>query len=531
VSSFLYQGSWLFIRLSGKSDGNTHCSYVKNLEDRVAHLERVLLSHGITDYENPSTSPPVADTPRQVPTASATGIATMASAGVPQLLVAPLTHVAAVGTHPQGPPGTHSLLDELTYEARAAMPSKDASEVLTTAYFEHTEFFSPILDRQKFLDMLDDPTEHSPQDNYRTMVVFAVAGCLLNRKDPSFPISRSEVYYATALRLLADNPSLSQGSSIEHLCNFTLAIQYSMFQQSLTAAWYLLGHATRMAIELELHLAGDNTNAMSSTADERQWIFWAVYSFERILCNVLNRPVGLPDEAITTPLPEVNEEDSHRSAAIHIIKQRQLLSEIHSKQLYNHQWNNSAPDHRSWQLGMRQRLHSWYTSSPELKAGSKLIPENFWDGTLTNTLVLLLFPWPHLQSVDAEDIPFLAERASHAIDVYKTSFREGSLRYYWRTLHHLYRAGAALVYCIKQISMCDTGEVSLTDLRAAVNTCCVVLWGMVERHHSGHTYRDMFDSLSSTLDQAKAHVPWSPSLPFGDFQDFAPDAFDFGQLE
>lgn len=143
------------------------------------------------------------------------------------------------------------------------MPSKDASEVLTTAYFEHTEFFSPIPGRQKFLDMLDDPTEHSPQDNYRTMVVFVVAGCLLNRKDPSFPISRSEVYYATALRLLADNPSLSQGSSIEHLCNYTLAIQYSMFQQSLTAAWYLLGHATRMAIELGLHLAGDTTDAQS----------------------------------------------------------------------------------------------------------------------------------------------------------------------------------------------------------------------------------------------------------------------------
>jgi len=456
----------------------------------------------------------------------------MAPAGVPQLLVAPLTRIAAVGTQPQGPAETYSLLDELPYEARAAMPSKDASDVLTAAYFEHTEFFSPILSREKFLDTLNDPTkQHTPQDTYRIMVVYAVAGCLLNRKDPSFPISRSEVYYATALRLLADKPTLSQGSSIEHLCNYTLAIQYCMFQQSLTAAWFLLGHATRMVIELGLHLAGDTTNDPSPTADERQWIFWAVYSFDRILCNVLNRPFGLPDEAITAPLPAANEQVAHRGAAIHIIRQRQLLSEIHRTQLYSHQWNDGAPNHRTWQLDMRQRLHSWYTSSPGLKAGSKLIPENFWDGTLTNTLVLLLFPWPHLQSVDAEDIPFLAERASHAVEIYKTSFREGSLRYYWRTLHHLYRAGAALVYCIKQLSLCDTGQVSLTDLRAAVNTCCVVLWGMVERHHSGHAYRDMFDSLSATLDQVDVHTPWTASMPFGGFQDFVPDAFDFGQLE
>lgn len=526
--SGLSQGLWSFVSLSGQPDW---CSYVKNLEDRVAHLENVLLSHGITDYDGPLESPPAAVLPHQMPTAPAVGIATTASAAVPQLLVAPLARVAAVGTQPRGPTETYSLLDELPYEARAAMPPRDAAEVLTTAYFEHTEFFSPILSRQSFLDMLNEPTEHSPQDSYRIMIVLAVAGCLLNRKDPSFPISRSEVYYATALRLLAENPSLSQGSSIEHLCNYTLAIQYCMFQQSLAAAWYLLGHATRIAIDLGLHLAGDTLNASPSTADERQWIFWAIYSFERMLCNVLNRPFGLPDEAITVPLPETNEQVAHRRAAVHLIRQRRLLSEIHQKQLYNYQWDNDVRSYRSWQLDMRQRLHSWYTTSPKLEPGSKLIPENFWDGTLTNTLVLLLFPWPHLRAVDAEDIVFLSECASNAVDIYKTSFREGGLRYYWRTLHHLYRAGAALVHCIKQMSVCDTGEVALSDLRAAVNTCCVVLWGMVERHHSGHNYRDMFDSLSTTLDSVDARAHWSPTLPFGDFQDFFSDTFDIGQLE
>lgn len=40
---------------------------------------------------------------------------------------------------------------------------------------------------------------------------------------------------------------------------------------------------------------------------------------------------------------------------------------------------------------------------------------------------------------------------------------------------------------------------NLEDMKASVNACSPVLWGMVERYPAGKSYRDIFDKLSSLV--------------------------------
>ncbi|KAJ5093563.1 fungal-specific transcription factor domain-containing protein [Penicillium angulare] len=401
---------------------------------------------------------------------------------------------------------SHALLDEMPSETTPAIPGRDVAEKLLDIYFEHCDFFSPILSsRENFLEMIEplysNPTPDQPLANvhFRALIVFATSILLLNRVDSTVPSSKSETFFNAAIRVFSQYPEMICTGDQNQLENLLFIIQYCCFSANITAVWHFLGLATRLAVELNLHKESPSQTSLSqSQLNERRWLFWTMYTFERNLCVIVGRPFSIPDGAIETPLPVLDFEDPQRALAIHLIKYRLLESEIYST--LNEKKYPGAIFHKGmWRETVHRNLQEWHSSIPLIQKSTHLAPSEIFNGSLFNALVLLYYPSPHFPSPSAEDISILARSATDAIDCYKQCFRSGELRFFWRTVHNVFRSGVAIVYCVQRDRMNQNAILNLEDARASVNSCTSLLWGMVERYPPGRAYRDIFDKLANTV--------------------------------
>lgn len=408
-----------------------------------------------------------------------------------------------------------TLLDELPSETQALLPSQDGAKRLIDAYFEHCEFFSPILssknaftssiesiygDGSRDQDMLLGRSA-GPWTMFRAYLVFATAVLLLNRTDSAFPISRADSYFASAIRIFAQDPAVICTGDSRHMCNLLLVAQYCCFASNMSGAWHFVGLASRLAVELGLHdehaidvkLGQDDIN-------QRRWLFWAFYTLERNLCVVVGRPFSIPDEAIHTPLPELTDDDVSRAMALHLIKHRRLESEIYTTLSQKPPVNGAAIDLFAWRDGMRRRVIEWSSSAPATTAPStQLAPTDIFSSIMHIDLVLLYYPSATFPDPSQDDILIIAQSASETISNYRRAFRDGQLRFFWRTTNNLFRSGVAMAYCVHLNFMHHYPDLNQADMIASINTCMSVLWAMVERYPPGSVYRDAYEHLSNSV--------------------------------
>lgn len=526
-------------------------SYIRSLEDRVAHLERCLIAHGVHDYDqeaangratistrlSPATTAD-SSSPRAVqPSASRLSDTRddLAKRLVQRTLLAHLRHT--VSTCVKVSTGSEAVTDAVTggcspYELLAGQlpptepapaPAKDVAVKLCNAYFTHCDFFSPILCRQEICEILDvfydNIALQRPQDapaEFKIYMVFATAVCLLNRADPSLSPSKSEAFFASAVQVLSTNYDLVCERGLEQLEALLLTIQYLSFAANLDTAWLFVGIATRMVVHLGLHTDHSRISVDRQDTHTRQRLFWATYTFERNLCSVLERPFSIPDEAIETPLPiylpNVAPSKSLGPLAIHLIRFRQLESEIYTTLHQKSPSNGAILDYETWQVYMHQRLLQWRKDTPPYDGESPLAPASVFEAFLVTSLVQLYYPSRHLSNPSNSALRILAQNAVLAVDMYKTEFKNGSLRFYWRTIRNLFRAGVALVYCARTASSpCAEFDISDLAIAPSIQQCSAVLWGMVERFHGGKAYRDAFDDLvEHQMPTRQGATPWDP---------------------
>ncbi|KAH6988589.1 fungal-specific transcription factor domain-containing protein [Ilyonectria destructans] len=475
-------------------------SYMKSLEDRIAYLETQLTAHGIEDSEDLVGR--IALNCLQ-PHAFSQGIVNQNGLSVLRSLLSdPMIKVSWA----EKKSDNHSLLDELPRETSVGMPRQEVAGRLVDTYFEHCNFFSPIISsKEDFLTMIEPLYDASASDQslinvrFRALVVFGTSILLLNRTDSSVPISRSEGYFTAATQLFSQHPDSICTGDLEHVANLLFIIQYACFSSNLTAAWHFLGLATRLAVELNLHNERPGTASDHQQTNERRWLFWSTYTFERNLCVILGRPFSIPDEAIETPLPIPPSDDPERALAVHLIKSRLLESEIYTTLNQKEPCNGAILNKPAWRENIQRRLLEWHTSVPPIHRTSQLAPAEIFNGVLYNALVHLYYPSCHFPNPSNEDLVVLAQSAADSINCYKQSFRAGELRFYWRTVHNVFRSGVAVAYCAQIAAMQQNPDLDLGDTTASINSCSSILWGMVERYPAGQAYRDIFDSIANSV--------------------------------
>ncbi|KAK6703255.1 hypothetical protein SNK04_013150 [Fusarium graminearum] len=495
-------------------------SYIKSLEDRVAELELALQGHGL-DTESLAGSRISQDAAEATPEPRQSTDLNLLSLFIPE----------PSDVQDKGTSGYHALLGAITVPERTKFPPKSTTLQLAATYFEHSNFFSPILYQESFHEIitvlyhdLPNVDQGKPAQKFQLCMVLAIAIRLLNRIDSAVPTTASDSFFASAIGILTERPQATWKGNLQHLQNLLLIVQYTIFASNLSAAWHFVGLATRLAIDLDLlnetRLSSGNSEEviLDAETNKRRRVFWSTYILETNLCVVLNRPRSIPDEAVFTPLPSTSGPESCSPLANHCIQFRQLEYEIYHTLNYKPPANGAFFDYKVWKVGMKDRLVEWHATVPPVDTRSKLAPQNFFDGALYMTLVSLFSPSRHFPDLSEPELRDLARYASTSIELYREGFKEGKLRFYWRTTPNLFQSGAALVHCIKSLTL--QGSVFDVDaLKRSVSVCSTVLWGMAERYSPGTVYRDRFDELSASMSDVTTDLSFeiSDDFPFGQF--------------
>ncbi|KAF4438252.1 positive transcriptional regulator for purine utilization [Fusarium acutatum] len=116
--------------------------YIKNLEDRVVELELALRNQGI-DTES------VVSRASQDALESTPGACSSNDLNLLRLLVPRPNDIQ----HPEDS-AYHTLLDTITVPDTIKFPPRPTTIQLTATYFEHSNFFSPVLNQKSFHDTI-----------------------------------------------------------------------------------------------------------------------------------------------------------------------------------------------------------------------------------------------------------------------------------------------------------------------------------------------------------------------------------------
>lgn len=477
--------------------------YVKELEDRVAALESQLASTDASHGPKPPQDP----------------------AQPPSLAIASPTHTSSPEKDPQSftkPVGAFDF----------TIPSESECRVLTEAYFEHSNFFSPFLDpsivaqqAQKLYGSDIDSLLQQPQATFTLCAVLAVSVCLLHCTDSSAPKRSAERYFAVALSIYNDRNGALRTGDLDELEYLLLIVQYTMFASDLTTCLQHLHSAITLAVSLKLHKHQSTSSSggvssspgLQSEADHHfargRWLFWTTYNFERNLRSALQMPMVIPDAEIETALPQNDQNDHMCALAIHILRYRQLESSIQSYRMQSIQVGEASHDSPAFRSQLYARLVAWKEQCPPFFKPTRQVSLDIIEGLFEVAVVRLYSIPTQLAYLSKDDTYILLKHAAHAITSYRKSFKGGSLRFYWRTIHNLYLCGSALVHCVKSSAADPATIVDVGEAMRLATICSSVLWGMAERYPAGARLRDSFDDLAESAFHASSRQLITPSAP------------------
>ncbi|KAJ5154870.1 uncharacterized protein N7500_010309 [Penicillium coprophilum] len=355
----------------------------------------------------------------------------------------------------------------------ATFPDRELAERLVDLYFEHANPQMPILHREDFMELLHktyllEEKKRSARALYVLNIVFAIgAGIIFEDKPqssddenrssrdqassgPKRPRLSShqyqpEEYHASAIVHLESflGSSSSEGfGGLEELQAVLLLASFALLRPVAPGLWYIVGVATRLAVDLGLHYE-DGAGIDSATKDgnqaqsridarergRREWVrdirrrlWWCVYSFDRLVATCVGRPFGISDQAISTEFPSMMDDKyitksglltpldgapTYKHVAFHYFKLRLLQSEIHDVLQYQQtravrrrgpgavlpHAELSSPflqgfdSFRSWRHDVHRRLVEWQETAPTrpetgVRFSIELLELNYWQAII-----------------------------------------------------------------------------------------------------------------------------------------------------
>ena len=230
----------------------------------------------------------------------------------------------------------------------APFPDRELATRLANLYFEHANPQMPILHRGQYQALFErcfamDPKQRSPRELFFLNIVFAIgSGIIMDSSDSkdddakgldtkdgprrkkqklSHEQHQPEEYHSAAVEHLGEFAASplaieATGHGLEELQAVLLLAGFALLRPTAPGLWYIVGVASRLAIDLGLHLedASDNEAKMASKADvgRRQWtrdmrrrLWFCTYSFDRLVSSCVGRPVSVSDAVVTAEFPSL----------------------------------------------------------------------------------------------------------------------------------------------------------------------------------------------------------------------------------
>lgn len=277
-------------------------------------------------------------------------------------------------------------------DAAPWLPMRSLTDHLVQTFNQRAQANLPTLHEPTFYKVVDDVYQGStnPYKNFALRMVIAISMQKLHTRYAGL----GDSYYLAALQYLE---GAVKPMDLATLQCFALIAQYSLLTPTRTAAYWVVGLATRLAQQLGITEeatiippARHDVRLDAIEIDMRRRLFWVITSMEFGLAHSLGRPsafgttydhidVGFfatVDDQYITPTGVIpgSPQSTKKLIAIHFFRMRLLQAEIRRK-LYLRKRSEPNSDQDPWFLEMEEKLKHWRHSGPKYDQGSGLNDE------------------------------------------------------------------------------------------------------------------------------------------------------------
>ncbi|KAL2817093.1 fungal-specific transcription factor domain-containing protein [Aspergillus granulosus] len=406
----------------------------------------------------------------------------------------------------------------------AALPTQKESAIdLSDKYFRTIHIIYPFLHKPSHMEAVTRvyaSQEETPLETFQVYMVLAIAALNLSRQcKVHLPV---EGYYASAMKHL---DYVCNHGSITSLQCLLLLMVYALYNPSCNInIWNLNYQCLASVIDLGLQRDVRASSSPRITLFEQEMrtrIFWVVYTFDRTVCTMMGRPIGIRDEACDIRFPLAisdsdlvavaldqqgyNEGPSHMSYSVHLFRLAKLNSEI---KYVMHSIDRNAPayafppvrDISTWQQDMIQSLDAWLAGIPEQ------VPEVQSDMVLIckikyhEIMILLLRPSPGISNPSDDILNACFQHGLTLLQVFGDLYAHGDLLYSRLVVHSIFLGTLVILYCIWRRPW-TAAKILVSDLISRFNTAQNILSSIGEHWSEATRSRDCIKELSTVTIQ------------------------------
>lgn len=294
-----------------------------------------------------------------------------------------------------------------------------------------------------------------------------------------------------------------------------LILLYATINPRSANVWILSGAVMRSCLELGLHRESPEIGRPNSFATElRRRLFWSAYCMDRSICSALQRPLSIPDAAISTHFPSTFADAESRLPSLGVIYYHQLLSEM----VQVHFQGESLGDGVTWDVwtaNMESKLRAWYADS-RTEAGSNELVEF----ALSRGLMILHRLSPRNPMPSQQSLLNAFEAAAASARSHKDHIFTGFFRRPWISAHHTLEAAVVLLFCLRHacatISLkFSAGQIFEMSKLFTANFLAIASQGWEEVSN----YAGVYERLLGPLLEAVFSPSKNPQEHFGPAQD------------
>ncbi|KAL4782206.1 fungal-specific transcription factor domain-containing protein [Aspergillus varians] len=501
-------------------------------EDQDEASPRIIISQGDAALRAPSQTPGINDGPQQ---AHEIGLLSLSPGGDPRYIgpssgyffAKRILNSAGCRGVPRTSDTTTSGSVHLSLEllnTPAAMPPQKKSTIeLTTDYFRTVHLLYPFLHEQTHIEAIDRvyaSHEKNPLETFQVYMVLAIASLNLSRQcKVHLPV---EGYYASAMKQM--DYVCNHGSMASLQCLLLLMV-YAMYNPSCNInIWNLNYQCLASVIDLGLQRdvrASSSLHISVFDQEMRTRIFWVAYTFDRTVCTMMGRPIGIRDEACDMRFPLMipdrdltkvgpiyqtyGESICHISYSIHLFRLAQMNSEI---KYIMHSVNRDAPAYAvpavrnisTWQQNMIESLDRWFQAIPHQPSGVGVEIVLLCKAKYHETMILLLRPSPGIPNPPDK---ILDECFNHSITLlreFSELYATGNLLYNRLVVHSIFLGTLVMLNCIWKLPR-TAARIPVDELISQFNSSQNILSSIGEHWREATRARDCIKELSSVTIQ------------------------------
>lgn len=202
-------------------------------------------------------------------------------------------------SHASSMSGSATLSAELLNTPASLPPWKESAIELSARYFQSIHLLYPFLHEPSHMEIVERvymAQEENPSDMFQVYMVLAIAALNLSRQcKVHLPV---EGYYTAAMKyanhICGDN-------SMAGLQGLLLLMVYALHNPSCSLnIWNLNYQCLASLIDLGLQRDVRSSQSFQISVLEQEMrtrVFWVAYTFDRAICTMMGRPIGVRDEA------------------------------------------------------------------------------------------------------------------------------------------------------------------------------------------------------------------------------------------